>query len=322
MTRRRDAIMPDAPLLAVPPRERVSTPAAGSGSACAVSSWRYADPRVRGTLLFAELPGLALGHVRADAHRVDYDPQLSTATGEAQLHVLFQLSGRCVLESGHDCLKLPSGTFVFIAANRRYAISSDQRSERVVMLIARERVGEERFLLELDARVQYASSGVGRVLFATVASVVEEVQNISAAYAPVLVEQLAELLRASGREGMRVPQVDDPRRQRIEAYVSEHVRDPTLSLARIAAALRCSLRYLNRVYSRKGESLMEYVYRLRVEGVRQDLLDPAHRHRSITELALDWGFSCGAHLSRRFRRRYKVTPREVRQRGLRRKDPV
>lgn len=322
MTLRRDTIMPNAPLLVVPPRERTSTPTAGSGSASAVKAWRQAEPRVRGTLLFAELPGLALGRVRADAHRVVYDPQLPAATVEVQCHVLFQISGRSVLEYGGDSLKLASGTFVVITADRRYAIRSDQRSERVVLLIGRERVGEEWFPPERAARVQHASSGVARVLFATVASVVEELQDIGASYAPILVEQLTELLRASGREGVRVPHSDDPRRERIEAYVSEHLRDPTLSLARIAAALKCSRRYLNRVYSRKGESLMEYVYRLRLEGVRQDLLDPAQRHRSITDLALDWGFSCGAHFSRRFRRRYQATAREVRQRGLRRKDPL
>ena len=48
--------------------------------------------------------------------------------------------------------------------------------------------------------------------------------------------------------------------------------------------------------------------------VRADLEDPRQRARSITEIALRWGFNDSAHFSRTFRARFGLSPRAVRGR--------
>ena len=61
---------------------------------------------------------------------------------------------------------------------------------------------------------------------------------------------------------------------------------------------------------------MRYLRDIRLERVRQDLLDPGQPH-SVTEIATRWGFFQLGRLAAEYRRRYSETPREtlVRSRG-------
>jgi AraC-like DNA-binding protein len=267
---------------------------------------------------FTQLAGwLALGRVRAGPHRIELDPTAAPWPSQSQVHILFQVAGASQLEQCEQTSKLQSGMFAVIEADRPYAIVSRQRSERIVLVIGRERLSREIPLALLSRRVCSASCGVARVLFLTVTSVVDEVHDIGGTHAPVLAEQLIDLLHATLRDELARGQDGvDARRDRIRHYVAQHLRDPQLSLDAIAAGLQWSRRHLNRIYSARGESLMEYVYRLRLEGVRQDIVDPARRGQSLTNIALDWGFSSYSHFCERFRRRYKETPAQIRQRAL------
>ncbi|MBL8942370.1 MAG: helix-turn-helix domain-containing protein [Myxococcales bacterium] len=50
----------------------------------------------------------------------------------------------------------------------------------------------------------------------------------------------------------------------------------------------------------------------RLDRCRAQLLDPAHAHRSISEIAFALGFTSAAHFSRAFRARFGRSPRTLR----------
>jgi AraC-like DNA-binding protein/CheY-like chemotaxis protein len=101
----------------------------------------------------------------------------------------------------------------------------------------------------------------------------------------------------------------------VRGYVRQHLADPDLRPATIAAAHNVSLRYLYKVCARADFSLEQWIIGQRLHGAREELLQPHSRHRTIAAVARRWGFSDPTHFSRRFRAAYGVTPSEWRRIG-------
>ncbi|MCW2704183.1 MAG: AraC family transcriptional regulator [Blastococcus sp.] len=97
---------------------------------------------------------------------------------------------------------------------------------------------------------------------------------------------------------------------RVERYVLEHLRETSLSAARIAATHYVSVRQLYYVWSaHHDESLAEWIMFQRLDRASHAL---ARGEDTITSVAHLYGFADAAHFSRRFRERYGVTPRDWR----------
>jgi AraC-like DNA-binding protein len=102
---------------------------------------------------------------------------------------------------------------------------------------------------------------------------------------------------------------------RVRAYVRQHLTDPDLRPATIAAAHNVSLRHLYKVCARTDLSLEQWIIRERLRGARDELLRPESRRRSIAVIARAWGFRDPTHFARRFRAEYGTTPTEWRRRS-------
>lgn len=100
------------------------------------------------------------------------------------------------------------------------------------------------------------------------------------------------------------------------SFVERHFGDPTLSPADIARHLRTSLRFVHGLFREHDESPMRFIVKQRVEAARRVLADPAHRHRTITEIAFACGFSDLAHFSRTIALQTGLSPRELRRKHL------
>jgi AraC-like DNA-binding protein len=99
---------------------------------------------------------------------------------------------------------------------------------------------------------------------------------------------------------------------RVRAYIRQHLRDPDLRPAQVAAAHHISLRYLYKLCRESGFSLEQWVIEQRLHGARQQLATSQSSEHGIASIARQWGFSDPAHFSRRFRAAYGMTPREWR----------
>lgn len=108
---------------------------------------------------------------------------------------------------------------------------------------------------------------------------------------------------------------------RVKDFVERHLADPNLNTALVTKAVGLSSRYVNDLFEDEGKSLMRYVWQRRLEKCRQDLEDPAHTGRHLSEIAYRWGFNDLSHFSRTFRERFGCSPREYRQQAGRRINP-
>jgi len=95
-------------------------------------------------------------------------------------------------------------------------------------------------------------------------------------------------------------------------WIEERLADPDLHPAGIAAAHHISTRYLHKVFSRQGVTVAGYVRARRLELVRRDLLDTTRAGEPVSSLARRRGIIDASYLSKAFRARYGVSPREYR----------
>ena len=99
---------------------------------------------------------------------------------------------------------------------------------------------------------------------------------------------------------------------RVRAYVRQHLTDPELRPATIAAAHNVSLRHLYKVCAQAGFSLEQWIISERLRGARAELLQADSRRPPIAVIARRWGFRDPTHFTRRCRAMYGLTPRELR----------
>jgi AraC-like DNA-binding protein len=105
---------------------------------------------------------------------------------------------------------------------------------------------------------------------------------------------------------------------RILRHVEVNLEDQDLTPSRIAARFGISPRYLHMLFSSTGGTFSAHVRARRLAAMRRDLADPRLADRSITQIALAWGFADAAHASRAFSAAYGLSPsrwRAARRRG-------
>jgi AraC-like DNA-binding protein len=100
--------------------------------------------------------------------------------------------------------------------------------------------------------------------------------------------------------------------RRAKAFIDEHLTEPDLSLAKVAAAMGVSSRYLSDLFSEAAFNYRPYVLEQRLLRCAQNLTDPRLAYLAIAEIALQCGFSDNAHFSRAFKAAYGISPREYR----------
>jgi AraC-like DNA-binding protein len=146
------------------------------------------------------------------------------------------------------------------------------------------------YLCALSDQLPALSDGVG-------ASVCESVTGL-------LASTMAEQRRHAG-DPVPLPSV---LKLRVRQYVQAHLSDPELSIPRIAEALRCSTRYLHKVFEDDGISLERQIWATRLERCRAALVHEANASRSAAEIGFAWGFKSSAHFCRLFKRHFGITP--------------
>jgi len=261
---------------------------------------------------------LAIGRVRAAAHRVVHDPRRFRSSTGPDVHIVLQVSGTDILEQSGRLLTLDPGHWAVLAGDLPYTITSRERMERLVIVIGRERLAGDIKAAHLAGRSCSAASGTGRLFFSTVVCLADELPYIRTESAQALAEQITALLHIALRhEGaLGSLKYNDARRERVHRYIAQHLRDPQLTVERIAADLGWSRRTLARLLESHGETLMEHVYRRRLEGSRKDLLNPMLEDHTLADIARSWGFRNYSHFSDRFRAHFGLSPTAVRRRAL------
>ena len=96
-------------------------------------------------------------------------------------------------------------------------------------------------------------------------------------------------------------------------FIESNLVAPDLTPHVVASALRISPRYLRMLMAEDGETVSSLILRRRLEECAARLASPVWRDRTITDIALAWGFNSTAHFARVFRERFGMSPRDYRR---------
>jgi AraC-like DNA-binding protein len=144
----------------------------------------------------------------------------------------------------------------------------------------------------------------------------EVIETSEAQYLAALhVHDLAALAIGSSRDAMVAAAERGGRAARLAVVKQDilaHLTDPNLSVATLAARQRLSPRYIHMLFEQEGMTYSEFVVTERLTRAHRMLADPRTGAHTIGDIALHVGFGDLSYFNRTFRRKYGVTPSDVR----------
>lgn len=100
---------------------------------------------------------------------------------------------------------------------------------------------------------------------------------------------------------------------RIQTFAKEHLPDLSLGPTMLAKRHNVSLRYLQLLFAEQGTSPAKWIRDERLARCHADLNNPRYDHLTVAALGERWGLIGASQISRLFRRRYGLTPRDFRK---------
>jgi AraC-like DNA-binding protein len=99
----------------------------------------------------------------------------------------------------------------------------------------------------------------------------------------------------------------------LKADIAVNLIRRDLSINAVAARQAISPRYVRRLFAEAGSSFSDFVLVSRLERVRRILCDWRNVERSVSDIAFACGFGDLSYFYKSFRRRYGMTPSDVRE---------
>lgn len=108
--------------------------------------------------------------------------------------------------------------------------------------------------------------------------------------------------------GLRATRLHD-----VLAAIKSGFHDPEFSSQSVARRLGLSRRYVNDLLAESGSGFAERVLEMRLDKARVMLTDATHDRLKVSEIAWTCGFNEVPYFNRRFRRRFGMTPTDLRE---------
>jgi AraC-like DNA-binding protein len=232
--------------------------------------------------------------------------------------------GSSVVNQGDQQARLSAAEFAFYDTRRPYEVACgvDRNQPTRVMtfmfppsLLPLSR----RQIAQLTATRIPATTGLGDLTSQFLLQLARNVDHYSPAEAARLSTAALEVLatRLAHELDARAWHTPEARRHAqlttVQAFIHQHLGDPELSPAAIAAAHHISLRSLHQLFHDEGLTVAGWIRRRRLERCRRDLTDPALDDRPVAAIAARWGFASAGDFSRSFRAAHGLPPAEYRR---------
>jgi len=250
--------------------------------------------------------------VQASAMRARRTPATIARAPSDDLIAVLHVDGMCRTGQRSAAAELVAGDGAIVTTDDCYFFEFPASFRQLVLklpkcLLAEERVEGER------RRPLLLAPGPARLLQKLALSSLEDPEEFSSDEEFGIERAFSELLRsASVPPGSQEDDRASPRYLDARQFIRQHLADPTLRPAAVAAHVKMSTRNLARLFARRGTTIERAIWTERLAAARRDLLDPRLVDRSITDIAFSWAFNDAAHFSRSFSKTYGVAPSELR----------
>jgi AraC family transcriptional activator of tynA and feaB len=272
----------------------------------------YGAETIDGHIDYADIWRLRLCHIEASRNRVVLPAEWAEKGLHSVIKIHFQTDGTSIFEQDGRHITVSPGDCLAYDASRPHAITSAASTKHDVVIIPKELVAQRRMRLDrMPAQLRSAREGAAYLAHDLVLSTLKEAPALSPACMRRIADTLLELLllpfvARNVSDGKR--DHSSLLREVVKSYIEKHLRDPELSVDRVAANVGCTKRYLHKLFGVEGVTISQYIWNTRLENCWRELVSSPCRAKAITDVAYSWGFSSSSHFSRTFKRRYGVTP--------------
>lgn len=235
-------------------------------------------------------------------------------------YVEFVQHGRVnVLQAGQTLLT-NAGTGAIFSASEAYDLECIGKVRSLYLEIPRkefsERFRRDRIPL---AQTMGTDHGLGRIAAEFCTMLASEGAGLEAQVRARLGDEMMDVLALALEMGDKDDLSEDRTIQRVrlravKAWIEEHLTDPDLSLEKIAKNNGISLRYLHYLFRLTDMSASEWIWDRRLQRCYDVLRRPELQALSVTEVAYQLGFNSPSHFSTAFRRKFGVSPSDLRRR--------
>ncbi len=222
--------------------------------------------------------------------------------------ILWQLAGRCCLQQRASHVDLGRGQIAIYDITRPYRLDMDRDSRFVVLSLDSEDFPAWRALLAADAPRRLDHSAAGQAALMSLMSLLRP--DVDLDDADLVVDSAAALMQAAVARSEAVEPEDRRHARLAEArrIVQAHLNDPALGPELLAERLGISRRSLYLLFESQRTTPAAFIREQRLQHCRAALAGPLLAHRTLTEIAHEFGFFDSAHFSRSFRAAFGASP--------------
>lgn len=275
-----------------------------SADASAVDGGSYS-----GAFRYDNVSGLDISYLTCMKHRWERTHQCLKRFPEDDYWLAYMERGSAQIEQNGNTTTIIDGQFVVYDAASVYTYSMESEGMHIVRL-PRKLIEKRIPLIQklagrtLDNRCQGISALKAMILEVSQKIMGENETYLNEAYADVFFE----VFSLCANQQVMAEKDDRQAALYLKAlhYIRENLADSQLSLNNIAEAMHVSTRTLTRVFAAHGQSPMSLVWSERLSSAKRMLCDS--KCQSVTQVALDNGFTDISHFSQSFRKTFGLRP--------------
>jgi AraC-like DNA-binding protein len=269
---------------------------------------------LRGRVAGGDVAELRLRRIRATQHGFERRQRDIGAGDPEVLHLLLLDHGETLVEQDDRTATMAPGDLLLYDSSRPFRFRTAGEFQFTICLMPRRLLPvPERVQRGWTARALPTQNGVAAAVAPLLASLARHGSTADAAQQLALqqamVSMYVALLSESGIAG-RPPAVN---LSLAKSHIAQHLSDPRLSPADVAAACSLSLSYLHRLFANDGSTVAGHIREQRLQAARRDLLQ-ATVQEPVAQIAERWGITDPAHFSRMFKKRFGSSPADLRRR--------
>ncbi|MGV7120822.1 AraC family transcriptional regulator [Sphingopyxis sp. 550A] len=264
------------------------------------------------------LPGAAYASVFASPVRVTRTRHLIAADPAEMLYLITADASLEVRQGGQEHILAP-GDSIFVRGGEVSAIGCPSRSRFTNIAIALDDL--RAFYSDADdlaMRVVPRQNDLLGLLHAYVDMLRLRAEAAAGAAGPLVAGHIRDLIAAIAAadiDGPPLPEqpgVKAARLRAIKAEIARRLCDPHLGVEDVARRCGISPRYVRRLFQEEGSSFSAHVLGQRLDRAHRLLLHPGQAPGTIAVIAYACGFGDLSYFNRTFRRRFGMTPSDLR----------
>ena len=271
----------------------------------------------------ASIRGCDLGDLRICAvsmgeHQIDSVGQHCGPDRHNLIKILFMEEGHCDIVQSGQTIRLDSGQWCAFDKAVSYSMIAPQATRLLALALPRHRFAAWDKGARQPILPQSFLQGAASILHSSTSAAVNAATAMGRRDRGQMGNALIQMLNTVWDADPVAQSANSTRARRLAVidFVDRNLADRDLDVAQIAQEMGYAKRTLHKLFADDAETLGRMIWHRRLDRCRQDLLDPAQAHRSITDIAHYWGFNDSQHFSRSFKGRFGETPRAFRSSRL------